>query len=125
MRSFNENWDGIRRKSRQDDDAAPISESSMRHFTDIGDFAKNVRDTAMRGLKPNEVKIYLLQVAGSLSQMGQQQKNFLDGLLSSLEDAKKDMSTSRHGTVSPCCVAWKEMRKDLETIIQQLKKYKA
>jgi len=85
------------------------------HFTDLKDFAANVRKTAMT-VKSSDMKNYLLQVSGSLAHAGQQQAYFFEGLISSLEDIRrKTMSPSKHGNM--------EILKDLEMVIKELKKY--
>jgi hypothetical protein len=98
-----------------------LQENMMKHFTDLGDFAKNVNHNAVLlrkkdRLKTNDVQNYLLQIAGSLNIAHGQQQDFLQGLIFHLEGLhKKVMSPSKHGNM--------EIMKDLEFMIRELKTY--
>lgn len=99
-----------------------LQENMIKHFTDLGDFAKNVNHNAVLlrkkdRLKTSDVQNYLLQIAGSLNIAHGQQQDFLQGLIFHLEGLhKKVMSPSKHGNM--------EIMKDLEFMIRELKTYK-
>jgi hypothetical protein len=99
-----------------------LQENMMKHFTDLGDFAKNVNHNAILlrkkdRLKTSDVQDYLFQIAGSLNIAHGQQQDFLQGLIFHLEGIhRKVMSPSKHGNM--------EIMKDLEFMIRELKTYK-
>jgi hypothetical protein len=108
MQSFNENWDGIVRKTEQ-----PINEG---HYIELDDMAVNVRKTAEKTMKVSDMQSYLKQISGSLQIAHRQKQDFVQGLLFHLEGVhKKVMSPSRHGNM--------EILNDLSDIIRELKKY--
>ena len=113
MKAFNENWDGVKRNNT-------INESADlgRYWTDLDDMAANIqkatKNVAWTG--KFDVYSYLLQIVGSLKQKHGQQREFLQGLIFSLEAVhKKAMSPSKHGNM--------EILNDLSKVISELKKY--
>lgn len=113
MKAFNENWDGVKRNNTINE-AADLG----RYWTDLDDMAANIqkatKNVAWTG--KFDVHSYLLQIVGSLKQKHAQQRDFLQGLIFSLEAVhKKTASPSKHGNV--------EILNDLSTVIRELKKY--
>ena len=95
---------------------------SMKHFTDMGDLAKDIVAYAkdlkgkknIGGFTPEQTTLH--QIAGALRQAHQQQQDFFKGLMYSLEAIhKKSMSPSQHGNM--------EILRDLSTVMRELKKY--
>jgi hypothetical protein len=89
-----------------------------RYWTDLDDMATNIQKatTNVAWVGKFDVHSYLLQIVGSLRQKHAQQRDFLQGLIYSLEAVhKKTMSPSKHGNM--------EIMKDLSTVIRELKKY--
>lgn len=106
----------------KDDAIKESTISTMKHFTDMGDLAKDIVAHAkdlkgkknLGGFTPEQVTLH--QIAGALRQAHQQQQDFFKGLMYSLEAIhKKSMSPSQHGNM--------EIMRDIQTVIRELKKY--
>jgi len=105
----------------------PVRESTMsesanpdlgRYWTDLDVMAANIQKekSKVAWVGKFDVASYLLQIVGSLKQKHAQQRDFLQGLIYSLEAIhKKAMSPSKHGNM--------ELMRDMETVIRELKKY--
>lgn len=102
MRPFNENWDGIDRKTLNESDLLRLDDD----FTDLRNAAKTVK-TAMSA-KPNmDIHLalsYLRQVVAFLEKKDAQQQEFLDRLVRNLDTAKKPS--------------------DVQAIVRELKKHR-
>jgi hypothetical protein len=111
MKNFNENWDGINRQR-------PLNEEvTLKHWSEMGAYAKAIRGEASKIQKVDDAKNYLTKVASSLLTAANQQNEFLDGLIGEITDARYSIRCDS-GQDSP------ETKKKLDTIIAELKKYK-
>lgn len=89
-----------------------------RYWTDLDDMATNIQKETknVAWVGKFDVHSYLLQIVGSLRQKHAQQRDFLQGLIYSLEAVhKKTSAPSKHGNM--------EILNDLSTVIRELKKY--
>lgn len=121
MHSFNENWDGIQRSNKQQQQRLN-EETSMKHFTEMDKAAKDLIDIAKRlkgkknigGFTDEQAEI--IMVANALIREHRRMKDFFNGVIYHIEGVhKKVMSPSKHGNM--------EIMRDLSEIIRELKKY--
>lgn len=88
----------------------------LKHFTDLDEFARNVKKATEGEMKTGDMKSYIQQMAGSLFLASRQQQEFFRGLIGMLDDLHRDVGNpSKTGNM--------EIMRRLGTIIQELKKY--
>lgn len=108
------------KKEEAETEAPVISESSMKHFTELdkaaGDIVKIVKSMPKQKVGYSPAQAELLQVANALYLEKSRMKDFFDGLGMSLEGiSRKAGSPSKHGNM--------EIIRDIDKVIRELKKY--